>query len=361
MSKLKKYLPWSIRIFIFIMFMVSGIAKMFPIWAFEKQFVDLGFASWCNAPYFARFIIALEIAIGIGILQPHFLKRFVIPVTVILLAAFCVHLSMQMYAHGAMTGNCGCFGQLIPMTPLEAFIKNVVCIALLIYLYKHVNDREKGQNKFVYIILIYLASALFMFVFFPFSPCKNIETVVPEVSLTDSVKNLPEAKDTTNTTAVKQGNTDNKDAAIKDSTPIVVEEKGPPKIKSRYSSVSTFSNKKVDLDAGKKILCLFAAGCDHCRHTAKELHLLAKKISLPPIYVIFMNEEIDQIPDFFKEAETKFPYTIIEVPAFWNLIGSNADTPGVVFLWNGNIIKFYEGLDANKFNVQEFEKVISNK
>ena len=361
MSKLKKYLPWGIRIFIFLMFMLSGIAKMFPIWAFEKQFVDLGFASWCNAPYFARFIIALEIAIGIGILQPHFLKRFVIPVTVVLLAAFCVHLTMQMIAHGAMSGNCGCFGQLIPMTPLEAFIKNVVCIALLLYLYKHVNEKEKGQNKFIYIIVIYLASALFMFVFFPFSPCKSTEKVVSEISLTDTVTNSPEAIDTTKTVAVKPGNTDNKDASIKDSTPNVVEEKGPPKIKSRYSSVTTFSHKKVDLDTGKKILCFFAPGCDHCQHTAKQLHDLAKKIHLPPVYVIFMNEETEKIPEFFKIAECTFPYYIMEVPTFWNMLGSNADTPGVLYLWNGNTIKFYEGLEANEFNVQEFEKVISNK
>ena len=67
-------------------------------------------------------------AIAIGILQNHFIKSFVIPITILLLTAFCIHLGIQMVEHGAMNGNCGCFGQLIPMTPLEAAIKNIITI-----------------------------------------------------------------------------------------------------------------------------------------------------------------------------------------------------------------------------------------
>ncbi len=364
MSKLKKYLPWSIRIFIFIMFMVSGIAKMFPIWAFEKQFVDLGFASWCNAPYFARLIIALEIAIGFGILQPHYIKKIVIPGTILLLAAFCVHLTIEMFAHGAMTGNCGCFGQLIPMTPLEAFIKNIICIALLIYLFRNVNDKPKGENKIIYLVALYLASALFMFAIFTFCPCKKTEAIVPNINVSDSIKETSLRIDSPSVDKIKPANQDNavknNDSTLGAVVPAPVE-KGPPPMKSRYSFLTNFSNKTVHLDEGKKILCFFSAGCDHCQHTAKQLHDLAKKIPLPPVYVIFMNEEVDKIPEFFTIAECKFPYTIMEVPAFWDLLGSNADTPGVVLLWNGHIIKFYEGLEANTFNVDEFQKLCTAK
>ena len=75
--------------------------------------------------YFLTFIL--------GILCGFIL--FVILKNIVLLAAFCIHLGIQMVQHGAMNGNCGCFGQLIPMTPLEAFIKNIVTIAMLIYLW----------------------------------------------------------------------------------------------------------------------------------------------------------------------------------------------------------------------------------
>ena len=67
--------------------MGNDLAKSFPIWAFEKQLVDLGIVNWCNAPYLARLIIALETAIAIAILQKHYIKSFVIPVTILLLFA----------------------------------------------------------------------------------------------------------------------------------------------------------------------------------------------------------------------------------------------------------------------------------
>jgi uncharacterized membrane protein YphA (DoxX/SURF4 family) len=54
MNKIKAHLPLIIRIIVFLLFIVSGVAKMFPIWAFEKQLVDLDIASWCTAPYFSR-------------------------------------------------------------------------------------------------------------------------------------------------------------------------------------------------------------------------------------------------------------------------------------------------------------------
>ena len=62
MNNLKKHLPLIVRIIISGLFLLSAVAKSFPIWAFEKQLVDLGIVDWCNAPYLARLIIAGETA-----------------------------------------------------------------------------------------------------------------------------------------------------------------------------------------------------------------------------------------------------------------------------------------------------------
>jgi hypothetical protein len=45
--------------------------------------------------------------------------------------------------------------------------------------------------------------------------------------------------------------------------------------------------------------------------------------------------------------------------SFWNLIGNTRDTPGVKYLWNGNEILFYDGINANKFNASELKKTIN--
>jgi hypothetical protein len=37
---------------------------------------------------------------------------------------------------------------------------------------------------------------------------------------------------------------------------------------------------------------------------------------------------------------------------------SAKDTPGVFYFWNGNLIKEYEGINANKFNPTAFKKIV---
>lgn len=320
---------------------------MFPVWAFEKQLVDLGLATWCSAPYFARLLIALEIVIGIAILQKHHLKKIVIPTAVFLLIVFSIHLTIEMYRHGVLNGNCGCFGQLIDMSPLAAFIKNIVMIGLLIYLFRIIPWDEKGKQKSLYLILILLSSLLFMFVLFPFSPCRQKVNSAETIIEVDSAQNkLPYSESPKAVADIKKKTIQNK--------PIVPE---PKKVTSRFAEYTTFGNKHVNLDEGKKIVCLFAAGCDHCRAVAKLICGLSNKDNFPEVYVLFMDEETNLIPDFFKESGCSFPYQVIDVSKFWQLMGDSGNTPGVFCLWNGNIIKFYEGTENNKFDPEGFTKI----
>jgi thiol-disulfide isomerase/thioredoxin len=353
---MKAYLPWTARIVVSILFLVSAVSKMFPMWMFEKQLVDLGVCGWCDAPYFSRLLIALELAIGIAILQRHFIKRFVLPVTAFLLVAFCVHLSIEMVKHGAMNGNCGCFGQLIPMTPLEAFIKNVLTLGLLVYIYKTVEEHEKGQNRFMVPMFIYSMSAFAMFAIFPFCPCeKESETAAP---VEEVIEETEVPTDTSATATPIDSSSIVVTSAIEANHIVEMQEAEPAKVKSRFSEFKTIGGKKVNLDEGKKLVCFFAPGCDHCRETAKELKALAAKLKLPDTYIIFMDEEAFLIPEFIKETGFNKPYEVIDIPKFWTVLGSNASTPGLFYLWNGNIIKSFEGIEGNKFDAAALKSAI---
>ena len=354
---MKAYLPWTARIVVSILFLVSAVSKMFPLWMFEKQLVDLGICGWCDAPYFSRLLIALEVAIGIAILQRHFIKRFVIPVTAFLLVAFCVHLSIEMVKHGAMNGNCGCFGQLIPMTPLEAVIKNVLTLGLLVYIYRTTEEYEKGQNRFMVPMFIYSVSAFGMFAVFPFCPCEEETEQTTEIIGENNVPSVDDQQDT----LVQSYSADTTNAAAlpaDTASGAKVEEAQPAKVKSRFSEFKTIGGKKVNLDEGKKLVCFFAPGCDHCRETAKELKALAAKLKLPDTYIIFMDEEAFLIPEFLKETGFNKPYQVIDIPKFWTVLGSNASTPGLFYLWNGNIIKSFEGIEGNKFDAAALKTAI---
>jgi thiol-disulfide isomerase/thioredoxin/uncharacterized membrane protein YphA (DoxX/SURF4 family) len=377
-----KSLPWILRIIVFILFMLSGIAKLYPaIWPFEKQLVDLGISNWCLAPYLARAIIGLELAIGLGILFNHGLKKIIIPLTIFLLVAFCFHLGYQMYIYGPNNGNCGCFGQLIPMTPLEAFIKNIITIVLLIILYKKVSISDQENNSFKWPIIIFLAAELFMFAGFPFAPCKplkqtpvssnmvsevtqqiidsNITAVTSALPLIDSEAKIVAQSLNSNGTALKDtGNkmkVNNDNSLTTKSTKTsqnlahsnVIKEVGPAVVVSKFAAYDHFNGKAIGVDKGKKIICMFAPGCDHCQATAKTICGMRGK-DFPEVAIIFMDEEVEKIPEFFKVAGCTFPYQVVDVPTFWTLLGQGT-TPGVFCLHNGNITKMWEGIDKNKF------------
>lgn len=377
----KNIIAWIIRIVIFVLFTVSAVAKMFPLWAFEKQLVDLSICDWCMSHYLARLLIGFELALGIAILFPHLLKKLVIPVTIILLVAFCGHLTIQMIQFGAMNGNCGCFGQLIPMTPLEAFVKNIITIGLLIWLYKLLPTQDESWKRILYPVLIFLLSALLMFMAFPFCPCDKKPVQTKEAVIDDALIDINDLNDTlsitdeeigtneeektvtetnkaTQTNISTPSNTNTKETASK--TPEQKTPEGPAKKVSKFAPFAIFNGKTVKVDEGKKVLCMFAPGCDHCQNTAKAIGELARKNKIPEVYIYFMDEEAEKIPEFFKIAGVKFPYVVLGIGDFWDLLGSGS-TPGVFCQWNGNTIQSYEGIDKNEFDINKFKEFAISK
>jgi len=131
--------------------------------------------------------------------------------------------------------------------------------------------------------------------------------------------------------------------------------------KSSYSR-SAYSKFFSDINRGEKLLCFYSPGCEHCVTVAKELNQLKKKASdFPEIRVCFMDEETELIPEFFKNVGAQYPYRILEVADFWETLGSSKDTPAVIYLKNGKVIKEYSGFDNRKFDKVEFGKLIGIK
>jgi hypothetical protein len=354
MKRLNIFTSRVIRFFIFLLFIVSGISKLFPIWAFEKQLVDLGISTWCKAHYLSRLIIGLELALGISIIQSHFIKRIVIPTTIFLLTVFSIHLIIEMYQHGPLNGNCGCFGQWMPMTPLAAFIKNVVTIGLVVYLYNHVSENKEGSNNFYILLLIYFSVTLLLFIVRPFSPCIKEAPSIEKFIKNDTISVIQSDTITVKDTVEKvegKSKLELNNAALSESK----------KSFSKFSKYSVFGSTKVNFNEGEKIICFFAPGCDHCRETAKEICVLSKSGNFPEVYIFFMEEETHLISDFFKVAQCDFQYQIINPVEFWGLFGMGVSTPGVFYLRNGHIIKSFEGINKGKFNSIELKKSIKSK
>jgi thiol-disulfide isomerase/thioredoxin len=363
----KKNISWTLRIVIALLFIVSAIAKIskgwisdfpfidfspyFAISTFEvKQLLTLGFSE-SLAPYFSRILIGIEFALGFLMLSNHFLKRITIPATVGLLSVFIIHLSYVTFLSGGNSGNCGCFGELIPMTPIEAIIKNIIAVGLLIWLWK-ISENDKKSNIWM-LTSITLSCILGLFMLAPMK--------ASSVSISNSNDNINISTDT-----ISKLTDSEKIEEIKtiDSSKIKTD-KPVEEIKKEVSpkqAVSGYSDLYADIDKGQKILCFFVPGCEHCRDAAKDINALQKKHKdFPSVQIVFMDEEAEKIPDFFKYAGKQFPHKVIDIIPFWTKLGTGKDTPGVVYLHNGNVIKFFDGIAEKAFNSKALEKVIYKK
>ncbi len=350
MSTFQKALPWTIRTSVSVLFLLSAVAKLYPspyfaLSTFEvKQLYTMGFSENLAA-YFSRTLIGIEFSLGVLLLLPFYLKKLVIPTTALMLTVFVVHLSIEI-ASGGNTGNCGCFGSLLPMTPLQAIIKNVISIGLLGVLYKII--KEKDKKAFMPLLNVVLASVLLVFML----------GMKPSRSNSTADNKIPE-KNKVETTVQKKVTVDSikpiAEVIVKDTVKPIVKP-APKKKKSGYASL--FPN----IDEGKKIVCFFAPDCDHCRSTIKLLTALRKADkNFPPVHIIFMDEAPETIPSFFDFAGKKYPYHVMDIIEFWKRLGKagnvSRDVPGVVYLWNGNVQKFYYGTEGMKFSSKDFKKL----
>jgi thiol-disulfide isomerase/thioredoxin len=371
----KKNISWTLRIVIALLFIVSAIAKIskgwisdfpfidfspyFAISTFEvKQLLTLGFSDTL-APYFSRILIGIEFALGFLLLSNNFLKRITIPATVGLLSVFIIHLSYVTFLSGGNSGNCGCFGELIPMTPIEAIIKNIIAVGLLIWLWK-ISENDKKSNIWM-LTSITLACILGLFMLAPMkasstSISNSNDNINTEID-TSSIDLDKDATILTNEAAEQHIDSIEKNL-IKTEKPVeeIKKEVGPKQAISGYADLYS------DIDKGQKILCFFVPGCEHCREAAKDINALQKKHKdFPQVQIVFMDEEAEKIPDFFKYAGKQFPHKVIDIIPFWTKLGTGKDTPGVVYLHNGNVIKFFDGIAEKAFNSKALEKVIYKK
>mgnify|MGYP001441217206 FL=1 len=300
------------RILISALFLLSAVAKLYPTPLYgitkvfeEGQLIPMGFSEGF-APFLSRLIIGFEFFIAFAILQSHYIKKLVIPSTILLLTVFCIDLSIDIF--GGVDENCGCFGQLIPMTPTEAFIKNIFTILILIFIYRNVNDRE--NSSFLLLFNGYLIISVLMFSLLPIAT-----------------------------------NSSNK----------------------QVSTFSEYVDSEFNINDGKKILCFFDAGCDHCMDAAKSLTKIGKELpSFADVHIIFSDTEEEKIPDFLEYSGSQFSYQVMpfyndddEINSYLEVLGFEYENPVIIYYNNGNQMRFYDGTGSNEYNADELKSLFN--
>lgn len=300
------------RILISALFLLSAIAKLYPTPLYgitkvfeEGQLIPMGFSTEI-APFFSRLIIGFEFFIAFAILQSHYIKKLIIPSTILLLAVFSIDLSLDIFAGNEE--NCGCFGQLIPMTPSQALIKNILTLLILFFLFKNVNDKK--NSSFLLLFNGFLVITVLMFSLLPIAT-----------------------------------NSSNK----------------------QISSFSNYVIPEFNINDGKKVLCFFDAGCEHCMDAAKSLtDLSILNTDFPEVHIIFSDTEEGKIPEFLEYSGSNFSYQVMEfynpdddVNSYLEVLGFEYENPVVIYFNNGNQMRFYDGTTINEYNSEDFKRLFN--
>ncbi len=278
----RTHLILFLRLIIAGTFILSAISKLLAPGLFEIILINQGvFSDRTIAAYFSRILIGFELAIGLLHLQPYYLKKIVSPITLMVLILFSIQLVYLMAAGNHE--NCGCFGELIKMSPWQTLMKNIFLCAVVIIMYRNIDSRNE---KYFIPLLITVTAFAGTFSLAPIQQREN----------------------------------------------------------SSFADYTWFEGEgNVDLAQGGKLIAVFNVECEHCQSVATEIGMLEKEIpNFPKTYVLFFNEGDGSVELFNSLTGTHFPYRMIKTNEFFRLIGNS---PPRIYVLRDGVIQ--QSLDDN--------------
>jgi len=273
-------------------FIFSGYTKLYPIEPFEFTFVDLGFINWKVAPFAARLMIGAEFFIGILLVFHVHLKKITYKLTGAVLIFFSIYLILLIILVGNK-GNCGCFGTYLQMTPLQALIKNVVMLIIVVILNKNYNGWELNK-KYRFLLAIVLATSCAMpFILNPV-----------ELDYSQAYLNKPESN-------------------------------YKLELDSLYAH-ATLNTPPKTLSTGKHIIAFMSMTCPHCRIAAKKIRIIHERNPAISFYFV-LNGELTSLKPFFDDTHTEsIPHCILNGRSFVYLAGTSMPQ---IYLVNNSVIE----------------------
>jgi hypothetical protein len=225
-----------------VVFLFSAYTKLFPVEPFEYTFIDTGVAGWQTAPFVARLLIGLELFCGVLLILHFQIRRFTIPLVASLLIFFCIYL-LGIISIKGNSGNCGCFGEYLSMTPLQAIIKNVGLLLMCGLVYALTTPFRYPYARVLGVLMLIVSLAM------PF--------ILNVVDLQNSKNIQPEAV--------------NYELPLE----LLYHSKNPVNIPP-----------SIDLTHGKYIIAYLSLTCPHCRIAAQKIHTLHKTDPHIPFYLV---------------------------------------------------------------------------
>ncbi|MBT8327721.1 MAG: DoxX family protein [Bacteroidia bacterium] len=360
------------RILLSFLFVFGAISKLISMPFFDGMVAEL----FLGENYFdnpkgmfwtqllGRILVAAELVIGIALLQNKWFKKVVLPTTILTLILFTIHLFYEGFKqpNGFTEGNCGCFGDVLPMTNLESIIKNIIGLIIGAFLW----IKFEKSNKFATWVSPTLIGLVTMFTlsFGIKSYDDKIDEGTPSIPLLydstdsafkDSASSEINSRDTISTDVTTQPE-DVKEVPQEPATNEPEENATPKAPKEKTKSELTIEllntyaprTKDQNLDLGTKLVCLFSMTCSHCQEVYKDICQMNSRGGMPTTYLINYGTDYEQNYFFNQAGNCKHPHSLItEYTDFKRMLEGNTYP---------RIILFKDGSIAKEWNVDTYEK-----
>jgi Methylamine utilisation protein MauE len=289
-----------LRITIGLIFIVSGLAKLYPIEPFEIIFVDLGIANWMTAPFLARSIISFELFLGLCIIFNSWMKNKLYIIAQASLIIFSIYLIYLLITEGNAV-DCGCFGNLIALTPTQSLIKNLLLMVGLFFTSKYYHSTGLKWLPLLFLIGAFVAT-------FSLNKVGLQNVQATELNKEIDLSGLPTIYKT---------------------------------------------SQQIDFNKGNKLVAFLSVKCKHCKNAAYKLAYFGKEKKVTNLYLVIAATNEKDIKPFLDETKLTYPVIWMNDDTFFNYSGGSL--PAFIYVEDGVLKKKWIG---ELFKIEELEELL---
>lgn len=288
-----------------VLFLYSAYTKLLPIQTFEYTLVEFVHMPWWMAAVASRLLVGMEAALGVLLVfNIYGGSKWILKCSLGILIAFCIYL-VYLWATAGNDVNCGCFGDVIWMSPSSSLIKNAIMMVLLAILLVFHAGINKKWAKYVSIAVFIIITIVPLFVY-------------PLPSNQPSFLN--EGKYELDMTALYES-----------------EKTTPP---------------SVDLRKGKHIIAFMSLTCPHCKMAALKMELMQRNNPDISMFLVLNGDSVNLKPFWDKTHAENIPNTMLLGRSFVSLAGLSL--PAIYWINDGWVEASSTYLNMNQAEIERW-------
>ncbi len=374
------------------MFLFSGISKLISLPFFDAMVAELFLGtnyydfpkSMFYTQLLSRVLISAELVLGVAMLQDRWFKKIALPGLQLMLLVFTIHLFYEGLTSdkGFIEGNCGCFGDVLPMNNLESIIKNIVAMTIGVFVWKGYKNEHRMASWIPPVVLgaVTMMTLSFTIKTYQSVDKSEVDSLVESPSFVMSsdstigidsmyvegengdwewIGGKSEVQDTTKSS---DNMTEVDVQSIKAQTPPEKEQANTTL--NMLTALGTFSDgAKLDVSQGQHLVCLFSMTCGHCQDSYKEMCEMGEyaSASLPKIHLINYGKEFEQQYFFNQAGDCSHRFFRTEDYTQFNRLLQGKGFPRMIAYKNGKVVADWDIDSYNKDVFMKFYQIEEKK